>query len=55
MIKVFEQPQKHEPGKLPLLCLKLMAMRIPVDAINAARDYRELKISWTGGQNREVR
>jgi hypothetical protein len=48
MVRAFETPKgEHEPGKLPLLRLKLMAMGIPVDAINAVRDYRDLKITLT--------
>jgi hypothetical protein len=46
MVEAFASPEKHEPGKLFLLRLKLSALGISVDAINAVRDYRDLKISF---------
>jgi DNA repair exonuclease SbcCD ATPase subunit len=46
MVEAFACPEKHEAGKLPLLRLKLSAMGIDVDAINAVRDYRDLKINF---------
>jgi hypothetical protein len=46
MVEAFTQPGEHEPGKLSLLRAKLLAMDIAVDAINAVRDYRDLKINF---------
>jgi chromosome segregation ATPase len=47
MVKAFEQTERGEPEKLTLLRRKLVAIEIPVDEINAVRDYRDLKISLT--------
>jgi hypothetical protein len=46
MVKAFEQSGAEDPGKLFLLRLKLLAMGVAVDAINAVRDYRDLKIDF---------
>ena len=46
MVEAFAHPEKHERGKLGLLRLKLSELGIDVDAINAIRDYRDLKISF---------
>jgi molecular chaperone GrpE (heat shock protein) len=46
MVGAFETPEKHEPGKLALLRLKLAELDIDVDAINAVRDYRDMKIDF---------
>ena len=45
MVEAFESPEKHEPAELALLRLKLADLNIDVDAINAVRDYRDVKIS----------
>jgi hypothetical protein len=44
MVEKFECPEKHGSEKLSLLRSKLLAMGIAIDAINAVRDYRDLKI-----------
>src|SRR5437764_2382091 len=49
MVAAFVCPEKHEAGELSLLRLKLSALGIDVDAINAVnavRDYRDLKINF---------
>lgn len=46
MVEAFACPEKHESGELSLLRLKLSAIGIDVDAINAVRDYRDLKINF---------
>jgi hypothetical protein len=46
MVEEFECPEKHGPEKLSLLRSKLLAMGIAIDAINAVRDYRDLKIGF---------
>src|SRR4051812_9134544 len=45
MVKAFEDSIQNEVGMLSLLRLKLSKIGIDVDAINAARDYRDGKIS----------
>ncbi len=45
MVEAFAAPEKLEPGKLSLFRAKLLFMGINVNAINAVRDYRDLKIS----------
>jgi hypothetical protein len=45
MVKAFEDSTQNEVGMLSLLRLKLSKIGIEVDAINAARDYRDVKIS----------
>jgi hypothetical protein len=45
MVKAFENPIQNGAGMLSLLRLKLSKIGIDVDAINAARDYRDVKIS----------
>ena len=45
MVEAFETPEKHGAGELALLRLKLAELEIDVDAINAVRDYRDMKIS----------
>ena len=45
MVKAFEDTIQNGVGMLSLLRLKLWKIGIDVDAINAARDYRDLKIS----------
>lgn len=48
MLEALLCPEKHEPEKLSLLRLKLAAMGMDcIDAINAVRDYRDLKIGFT--------
>ncbi len=48
MLEALLRSEKHEPDKLSLLRLKLAAMGMDcVDAINAVRDYRDLKIGFT--------
>ena len=46
MVREFECPAKHGPEKLSLLRSKLLALGIEVDAIDAVRDYRDLKIGF---------
>ena len=46
MVREFEYPAKHGPEKLSLLRSKLLALGIEVDAIDAVRDYRDLKIGF---------
>ena len=46
MVQAFESREKHGPAELFLLRLKLSALGIDVDAINAVRDYRDRKISF---------
>ena len=46
MVREFECPAKHEPEELALLRSKLLALGIEVDAIDAVRDYRDLKIDF---------
>src|SRR3989442_5392702 len=46
MVREFECPAKHGPEKLSLLRSKLLALGIEVDAIDAGRDYRDLKIGF---------
>ncbi len=55
MVRAFEIPEKHEPEKLSLLRSKLLAMGIGVDAINAVRDYRDLKIGFAELEKRTRR
>jgi hypothetical protein len=45
MVKAFEDTIRNGVGMLSLLRLKLSKMGIDVDAINAVRDYRDVKIS----------
>lgn len=45
MVNAFENSTEHGVGMLFLLRLKLSKMGIDVDAINAVRDYRDVKIS----------
>lgn len=45
MVKAFEDTIQNGVGMLSLLRLKLSKMGIDVEAINAARDYRDIKIS----------
>ena len=52
MVKAFEQPGAEDLGKLSLLRLKLLAMGVAVDAIDAVRDYRDLKIDFAELQKR---
>jgi hypothetical protein len=52
MLKAFDCPEKQEAGKLSLFRLKLIEKGIAVDAINAVRDYRDLKISLAQLQDR---
>jgi hypothetical protein len=48
MLEALLCPEKHEPEKLFLLRLKLAAMGMDcVDAINAVRGYRDLRIDFT--------
>jgi hypothetical protein len=48
MLEALLCPEKHEPEKLSLLRLKLAAMGMDcVDAINAVRSYRDLRIDFT--------
>ena len=46
MVEAFECPQKHEGGELALIRSKLSTLGVDVDAINAIRDYRDLKITY---------
>jgi hypothetical protein len=46
MVEAFAHPEKHERGKLGFLRLKLSELGIDVDAINAVRDYHDLKIDF---------
>src|SRR5213080_4090972 len=46
MVREFECPEKHGPEKLSLLRSKLLGLGIEVDAIDAVRDYRDLKIDF---------
>jgi hypothetical protein len=52
MVKAFEQSGGEDPGKLSLLRSKLMAVGVAVDAIDAVRDYRDLKIDFGELQKR---
>jgi hypothetical protein len=48
MLEALLCPEKHEPEKLSLLRLKLAAMGMDcIDAINAVRGYRDLRIDFT--------
>jgi hypothetical protein len=48
MLEALLCPGKHEPEKLSLLRLKLAAMGMDcIDAINAVRGYRDLRIDFT--------
>src|SRR6266566_7308090 len=46
MVREFECPEKHGPEKLSLLRSKLLGLGIEVDAIDAVRDYRDLKMDF---------
>jgi hypothetical protein len=46
MVREFECPEKHGPEKLSLLRSKLLGLGIDVHAIDAVRDYRDLKIDF---------
>jgi hypothetical protein len=55
MVKAFEDSIQNEVGMFSLLRLKLSKMGIDVDAINAARDYRDVKIGLAELKQRAIR